>query len=138
MSCPEGFHQSPGLPSTVSFSPGTDLHQSARASGINGMSDDTGDEISREAGRFAEKLQKDVRSWSANESADSDRHDDAAQKLGAQQIKSAMDATKKRAAAKPKAAPEQPAARKPGPFSMSYDGQTTAQHLAARRALGAR
>jgi hypothetical protein len=103
------------------------------------MSDDTGDEISREAGRFAEKLQKDVRSWSAHDNHESDRHEDAAQKLAAQQIKSSMDATKKRAAAKPKAvAAEKPAARKPGPFSMSYDGQTTAQHLAARRALGAR
>jgi hypothetical protein len=102
------------------------------------MSDDTGDEISREAGRFAEKLQKDVRTWSAHDNQADDRHEDAAQKLAAQQIKSAMAATKKRAAAKPKAEPQPVAARKPGPFSMSYDGQTTAQHLAARRALGAR
>jgi hypothetical protein len=102
------------------------------------MSDDKGDEISREAGRFAEKLQKDVKTWSAHDNVEHDRHEDAAQKLAAQQIKSSMDATKKRASAKPKAAPEKPVARKPGPFSMSYDGQTTAQHLAARRALGAR
>jgi hypothetical protein len=90
------------------------------------------------AGRFAAKLQKDVRIWSANEDEAADRHADAAQQLAAQQIKSAMDGAKKRAAAKPKVAAEKPAARKPGPFSMSYDGQTTAQHLAARRALGAR
>ncbi len=102
------------------------------------MSDDTGDDISREAGRFADKLQKDVRIWSANEDQAADRHEDAAQALAAKQIKAAADGAKKRAAAKPKVAAEKPVARKPGPFSMSYDGQTTAQHLAARRALGAR
>jgi hypothetical protein len=108
------------------------------------MNDDTaqpepGDDISREAGRFADKLQKDVRIWSANEDEASDRHEDAAQALAAKQMKAAADGAKKRAAAKAKAAqPEKVAARKPGPFSMSYDGQTTAQHLAARRALGAR
>jgi hypothetical protein len=100
------------------------------------MDDDTGDEISREAGRFAEKLQKDARSWSAHDQGP-DRQDDAAQKLAVQQIKSATEVVKKRTA-KPKAVAETPVARKPGPFSMSYDGQTTAQHLAARRALGAR
>lgn len=99
---------------------------------------DADDAISKEAGRFAEKLQQQVRSWSANEEQAADRRDDAAQQLAAQQIKAA-EAARKRAAAKPKAAAEQkPVARKPGPFSMSYDGQTTAQHLAARRALGAR
>ena len=98
---------------------------------------DSGDDISRAASRFAEKLQKDVRIWSANEDDAADRHDDAAQKMAAAQIKAAADQAKKQARAK--AAPvEKPAARKPGPFSMSYDGQTTAQHLAARRALGAR
>ena len=108
------------------------------------MSDDTAkpgansDDISREAGRFAEKLQKDVRIWSANEDQASDRHADAAQQMGVQQIKAAAETTRKRAAAKAKAVPEKVVARKPGPFSMSYDGQTTAQHLAARRALGAR
>ncbi len=102
------------------------------------MSDDTGDDISREAGRFADKLQKDVRIWSANEDQAADRHEDAAQALAAKQIKAAADGVKKRAAAKPKVVPEKVVARKPGPFSMSYDGQTTAQHLAARRALGAR
>jgi len=99
---------------------------------------DMGDAISREAGRFADKLRKDVRIWSANEDQASDRHEDAAKALAAKQIKAATDSARKRAAAKPKAAPEPVAARKPGPFSMSYDGQTTAQHLAARRALGAR
>ncbi len=100
---------------------------------------DSGDDISREAGRFADKLQKDVRIWSANEDQASDRHADAAQAMAAKQIKAATDSAKKRSAAKAKAAaPEKPVARKPGPFSMSYDGQTTAQHLAARRALGAR
>ncbi len=102
------------------------------------MSDDTGDEISREAGRFADKLQKDVQIWSANEDEAADRHDDAAQVLAAKQIKAAADSAKKRTA-KAKATAEKPVERKPGqPFSMSYGGQTTAQHLAARRALGAR
>jgi hypothetical protein len=103
------------------------------------MNDDNADELGDEAGRFAAKLQQHVRSWSANEADAADRRDDAAQAMAAQQIKASMDNAKKRAAAKPKAKAEAaPAARKPGPFSMSYDGQTTAQHLAARRALGAR
>ncbi len=97
-----------------------------------------GDDISREAGRFAEKLQKDVRIWSANEDQAADRHEDAAQALAAAQARAVAEAARKRAAAKPKAAAPAPAARKPGPFSMSYGGQTTAQHMAARRALGAR
>ncbi len=100
------------------------------------MSDDTGDDISREAGRFAEKLQKDVQIWSANEDEAADRHADAAQALAAKQIKAADGARKR--AAKVKAPVEKPVERKSGPFSMSYGGQTTAQHLAARRALGAR
>ncbi len=103
------------------------------------MTDDTGDDISRAAGRFADKLQKDVQIWSANEDQAADRHEDAAQVLAAKQIKAAADGARKRAAkTKAAAAAEKPAERKSGPFSMSYDGQTTAQHLAARRALGAR
>jgi hypothetical protein len=102
------------------------------------MSDDTGDEIGRAAGRFAEKLQQDVRSWAAHEGQAADGQQDAAQALAAQQIKSAADRAKRQAAAKPKVVAEKPVARKPGPFSMSYGGQTTAEHLAARRALGAR
>jgi hypothetical protein len=98
---------------------------------------DSGDAASREAGRFAEKLQQDVRIWSANEDDASDRHADAAQQMAAKQIKAATETVRKRTT-KPKAVAEAPAARKAGPFSMSYDGQTTAQHLAARRALGAR
>jgi hypothetical protein len=102
------------------------------------MSDDTGDEVNHEAERFADKLQKDVQNWSANEDKAADRHDDAAQNLAAQQIKAATDSARKRAV-KAKPAAEKPVERKPGqPFSMSYGGQTTAQHLAARRALGAR
>jgi hypothetical protein len=98
---------------------------------------ESADAISREAGRFADKLQQDVRIWSANEDQASDRHADAAQQMAAKQIKAATETTRKRAS-KAKAAAEVPVARKAGPFSMSYDGQTTAQHLAARRALGAR
>jgi hypothetical protein len=101
----------------------------------NKPEENLGDAIDREAGRFAAKLQQDARTWSAHESHGAGN---AAQQLGAQQVKSATEGVKKRAAAKPKAVAETPAARKPGPFSMSYDGQTTAQHLAARRALGAR
>jgi hypothetical protein len=97
---------------------------------------ETGDEMSR---RFAEKLAQDVRVWAANEDQASDRAEDAAQQLAARQIKASSEAARKRSAAKAKAATDKkPAARKPGPYAMSYDGQTLASHLAARRALGAR
>jgi hypothetical protein len=87
------------------------------------------------AERFAQKLQQDVRSWSAREGDASDQAADAALALGAKQAKAAASARKRKPAAAPvAAAPE----AKNRPFSMSYEGMTNQQYIAGRIARGAR
>ncbi|MBS0559134.1 MAG: hypothetical protein JSR21_03670 [Proteobacteria bacterium] len=102
-----------------------------------------------DADRFAAKLQRDVQSWAGHDrNAAAERQEDAAQELTARQVRASMDAAAKaekdavkaRAKAKADAAKVEaakPTARKPGPFSMSYDGLDAAKPGSTRRS-GAR
>ena len=108
------------------------------------MSDETAAKLSLPAApaqddantdRFAEKLQQDVRSWTARDNDATDRAADATLAAAAKAAKAAT--TRKRAKPAPKvaAAPESTKGR---PFSMSYEGVSNAQYLAGRIARGAR
>jgi hypothetical protein len=82
------------------------------------------------------QLRKDVASWSAARSDETTRHTD---EFRVPTPPPAPRRAAARAKATPPAAPEvKPVAQAKKPFSMSYDGVTTAEHIAYRISRGAR
>ncbi len=88
---------------------------------------DSGGDIGRAATRFQQRLQRDVQSWLANGSGSSERRRDAALDLGIQPTKAAIGVAKKLGKPTPPPAPTKLIEGKRHPFSMSYDGLTTAR-----------
>lgn len=88
---------------------------------------DSGGDIGRAVTRFQQRLQRDVQSWLANESGSSERRRDVALDLGIQPTKAAIGGAKKLGKPTPPPAPTKLMEGKRHPFSMSYDGLTTAR-----------
>ena len=99
----------------------------------------SGDQPGDAAERFRLQMERDARSWSADQMAASDRREDVAAELAASQARAAKAAEKQRAKAKAAAAAKpQPATPRKGPFSMGYGGLSNADYIASRAARGAR
>jgi hypothetical protein len=83
-----------------------------------------------------DQLRKDVRSWSAARTEESSRAAEEFRVPIAQPAKPTTSVRTKPAA--PATAEVKPTAKTKRPFSMSYDGVTTAEHIAYRISRGAR
>lgn len=90
------------------------------------------DEPDRQSRAMNDELRKDVKAWSAARSAAASG---SADNFGVPPP--SPPAVKRVRKAKP-VAPVQPVATGSKPFSMSYDGVTTAEHIATMLARGAR
>jgi len=105
-----------------------------------GMSDDNEDnnsveETDRRARAMKDGLRKDVEAWSANRSGSAVR---AADDFRVPRTPVAPQPAARRVKKPKPVADVAPTPQRNKPFSMSYDGETTAQHIATRVARGAR